>query len=109
MVSICCIPGGLTERVLRHVGFLRLDGIDLLAAVLALGPDLVMLVASIAIYLVIRKMSTAAPSRTPFDTLPPPAVVGGFSFLTAKSKYSQKEVKFTTKPFSPHNSQGKNF
>lgn len=72
------------EKILRHVGFISLDGVQWLAGVLMLAPDLVMLITSIVIYFVIRQVNVK-PNRATLDHAPPSAVVGGFSFVATKS------------------------
>lgn len=73
------------EKILRHVGFISLDGVQWLAGVLMLAPDLVMLITSIVIYFVIRQVNVKSPKRATLDHAPPAAVVGGFSFVATKS------------------------
>jgi len=79
----CIFSGSLTETVLRHVGFVGLEDIDILSGTLWLAPDILMLVGSSAVYLAIKKTIGAIDTNPLSPTSTPPLV----TFFTAKSKY----------------------
>lgn len=74
--------GSWIEKVLRHIGFVRLDTISSIRGVQALGPDVLMLSASIAVYTICKRASTIK-ERTEDDEIPVD--------ITAQMKESRKK------------------
>ncbi|XP_059615886.1 piezo-type mechanosensitive ion channel component isoform X4 [Phlebotomus argentipes] len=56
---------GLTEKILRHIGFIRLSDLSALSVIVWIAPELVLLLASTGVYFILKMMANgqAAPSE----------------------------------------------
>ncbi|XP_055712299.1 piezo-type mechanosensitive ion channel component isoform X3 [Phlebotomus papatasi] len=48
---------GLTEKILRHIGFIRLSDLSALNVIVWIAPELVLLLASIGVYFILKMMA----------------------------------------------------
>lgn len=82
----------LLEKILRHVGFVRLSHIDLTSAVVWLSPEVVMLAISIGFFIAMRRLATPLPVELSNEegedstNSPPQSKVKYISYLVAIGK-----------------------
>nr|CAD7432632.1 unnamed protein product [Timema monikensis] len=54
---IPCAPGELLEKILRHIGLVKLDHLEVYTGVRMMAPEVIMLVSSITIYILCSKVT----------------------------------------------------
>lgn len=78
----------MTEKILRHVGFIRLDHVDTLSGALMMVPDVLMLTGVMTIFLVIQRSTRedapcgSDPASGDAKNMPN---LNNFAFLSSKS------------------------
>ena len=73
-LCLCAVTGGWLEQLLRHLGFVRFDGITEEDGTRWILPDCLLLALSPAIYLACLKTSRMPVNSQPYDVTsqPPP-------------------------------------